>query len=166
MQLRLLAAGIFPLLPIIEPMSPDHPAPSILLVEDDQMDVMNVQRELRRQNINVPLLHARNGRDALKMLRGEGEEPKINLPSLVMLDINMPRMNGLELLEVLRSDPEFAGLNVFIMTTSDLESDRLKAQQLAVSGYIIKPLNFDSFGEGGTSVDGFSLFLDLLKLKQ
>ena len=147
-------------------MSPDHPAPSILLVEDDQMDVMNVQRELRRQNINVPLIHARNGRDALKMLRGEGGEPKINLPSLVMLDINMPRMNGLELLEVLRSDPEFVGLNVFIMTTSDLESDRLKAQQLAVSGYIIKPLNFDSFGEGGTSVDGFSLFLDLLKLKQ
>ena len=56
-------------------------------------------------------------------------------------------------------------LNVFIMTTSDLESDRLKAQQLAVSGYIIKPLSFDTFGEGGTSVDGFSLFLDLLKLK-
>ncbi len=146
-------------------MSADHPTPSILLVEDDQMDVMNVQRELRRQNINVPLVHARNGRDALKMLRGEGGEPKIAKPSLVMLDINMPRMNGLELLEALRSDPEFVGLNVFIMTTSDLESDRLRAQQLAVSGYIIKPLSFDTFGEGGTSVDGFSLFLDLLKLK-
>jgi len=143
----------------------DHPARSILLVEDDQMDVMNVQRELRRQNIDVPLVHARNGRDALKMLRGEGGEPKIAKPNLVMLDINMPRMNGLELLEILRSDPEFVGLNVFIMTTSDLESERLKAQQLAVSGYIIKPLSFDTFGEGGTSVDGFSLFLDLLKLK-
>ena len=146
-------------------MSADYPTPSILLVEDDQMDVMNVQRELRRQNINVPLVHARNGRDALKMLRGEDGEPKIAKPSLVMLDINMPRMNGLELLETLRSDPEFAGLNVFIMTTSDLESDRLKAQQLAVSGYIIKPLSFDTFGEGGTSIDGFSLFLDLLRLK-
>ena len=146
-------------------MSAAYPTPSILLVEDDQMDVMNVQRELRRQNINVPLVHARNGRDALKMLRGEGTEPKIAKPSVVMLDINMPRMNGLELLETLRSDPEFVGLNVFIMTTSDLESERLKAQQLAVSGYIIKPLSFDSFGEGGTSVDGFSLFLDLLKLK-
>ncbi|MCC3152627.1 response regulator [Hymenobacter sp. BT770] len=146
-------------------MSADYPTPSILLVEDDQMDVMNVQRELRRQNINVPLVLARNGRDALRMLRGEGSEPKIAKPSLVMLDINMPRMNGLELLETLRSDPEFVGLNVFIMTTSDLESERLKAQQLAVSGYIIKPLSFDTFGEGGTSVDGFSLFLDLLKLK-
>lgn len=146
-------------------MSPDHPTPSILLVEDDQMDVMNVQRELRRQNINVPIVHARNGRDALKMLRGEGGEPKIARPSLAMLDINMPRMNGLELLEALRSDPEFVNLNVFIMTTSDLDTDRLKAQQLAVSGYIVKPLNFDTFGEGGSSVDGFSLFLDLLKLK-
>ncbi|MCI1186524.1 response regulator [Hymenobacter sp. DH14] len=147
-------------------MSPDHSAPSILLVEDDQMDVMNVQRELRRQNINVPIIHARNGREALKMLRGEGGEPKIAKPSLAMLDINMPRMNGLELLEALRADPEFADLNVFIMTTSDLDTDRLKAQQLAVSGYIIKPLSFDTFGEGGTSVDGFSLFLDLLKLKE
>jgi CheY-like chemotaxis protein len=146
-------------------MPSDHSAPSILLVEDDQMDVMNVQRELRRQNINVPLIHARNGREALKLLRGEGGEPKIAKPSLVMLDINMPRMNGLELLEVLRSDPEFVNLNVFIMTTSDLESDRLKAQQLAVSGYIIKPLSFERFGEGGTSVDGFSLFLDLIKMK-
>ena len=130
------------------------------------MDVMNVQRELRRQNINVPIVHARNGRDALKMLRGEGGEPKIARPSLAMLDINMPRMNGLELLEALRADPEFADLNVFIMTTSDLDTDRFKAQQLAVSGYIIKPLNFDTFGEGGSGVDGFSLFLDLLKLKE
>ena len=147
-------------------MLPDPPVPSILLVEDDQMDVMNVQRELRRQNINVPLVHARNGREALNLLRGEGEQAKIDKPSVVMLDINMPRMNGLELLEILRSDPEFVGLNVFIMTTSDLESDRFKAQHLAVSGYIIKPLSFDTFGEGGTSIDGFSLFLDLLKLKQ
>ena len=159
-------ADIFSLLPNPLPMSADHATPSILLVEDDQMDVMNVQRELRRQNIDVALVHARNGRDALKMLRGEGDEPKIAKPNLVMLDINMPRMNGLELLEILRSDPDFMDLNVFIMTTSDLDSDRLKAQQLAVSGYIIKPLSFDTFGgENGTSVDGFSLFLDLLQLK-
>ena len=147
-------------------MSADYPTPSILLVEDDQMDVMNVQRELRRQNINVPLVHARNGRDALKMLRGEDGEPRIAKPSLVMLDINMPRMNGLELLEVLRSDPEFMGLNVFIMTTSDLDTDRLRAKELAVSGYIVKPLNFENFGEGGSTIDGFSLFLDLVKMKQ
>ena len=150
-------------------MSPTYsPAasPSILLVEDDQMDVMNVQRELRKQNIDVPLVHARNGREALNLLRGENGEARIALPNVVMLDINMPRMNGLELLDILRSDPEFVGLNVFIMTTSDLDSDRLRAQQLAVSGYIIKPLTFDKFGEGGATVDGFSLFLDLVRMKQ
>ena len=141
--------------------------PAILLVEDDQMDVMNVQRELRKQNINVPLTHARNGREALNMLRGENGETKIARPSLVMLDLNMPRLNGLELLKILRDDPEFADLNVFIMTTSDLDVDRSGASGLGVSGYIIKPLTFDSFGgEGGGTVDGFSLFLDLLKLKQ
>ncbi len=146
-------------------MSPES-TPSILLVEDDQMDVMNVQRELRRQHIEVPLTHARNGREALDLLRGENGQEKITKPNLVMLDINMPRMNGLELLAALRADPEFADLNVFIMTTSDLDADRFKAQQLAVSGYIIKPLSFETFGEGGTSVDGFSLFLDLIQLKR
>ncbi|TGE22986.1 response regulator [Hymenobacter metallicola] len=146
-------------------MSTDAFAPSILLVEDDQMDIMNVQRELRKHDINVPLHIAKNGREALHLLRGEGGQTQISKPSVVMLDINMPRMNGLELLDNLRSDPEFVGLNVFIMTTSDLETDRLKARDLAVSGYIIKPLNFDKFGEGGSTVDGFSLFLDLLRLK-
>ena len=151
-------------------MSPTDSTPataSILLVEDDQMDVMNVQRELRKQHIDVPLIHARNGREALNMLRGENGEAKIARPSLVMLDINMPRLNGLELLKILRSDAEFQDLNVFIMTTSDLDTDRLGAQSLNVSGYIIKPLTFDSFGgEHGGTVDSFSLFLDLLKLKE
>jgi CheY-like chemotaxis protein len=141
-------------------------SPSILLVEDDQMDVMNVQRELRKQNITVPLIHARNGREALNLLRGENGETKIERPSLVMLDLNMPRLNGLELLKILRADPELSDLSVFIMTTSDLDIDRSGAAGLGVSGYIIKPLTFDSFGgEGGGTVDGFSLFLDLLKLK-
>jgi CheY-like chemotaxis protein len=141
-------------------------SPSILLVEDDQMDVMNVQRELRKQNITVPLVHARNGREALNLLRGENGETRIDRPSLVMLDLNMPRLNGLELLKILRADPEFTDLNVFVMTTSDLDVDRSGASELGISGYIIKPLTFDSFGgEGGGTVDSFSLFLDLLKLK-
>ena len=145
-------------------MSPES-SPSILLVEDDQMDVMNVQRELRKQNITVPLTHARNGREALNLLRGENGEARIARPSVVMLDLNMPRLNGLELLKILRADSEFRDLNVFIMTTSDLDVDRSGARDLGISGYIIKPLTFDSFGEGGGGVDSFSLFLDLLKLK-
>lgn len=139
---------------------------SLMLVEDDHMDVRNVERELRKINVNLPLHTAKNGREALAMLRGEGM-PKLDpLPSVIMLDINMPKMNGLEFLTELRKDPELKDLNVFIMTTSSEESDRFAAQDLKVSGYIEKPLTFDSFGGvNGATIDSFSLFLDLLKLK-
>jgi CheY-like chemotaxis protein len=139
---------------------------SILLVEDDYMDVRNVERELKKINVNLPLHVARNGREALAMLRGEGM-PAINpLPKVVMLDINMPKMNGIEFLTEVRKDPILRDLNVFIMTTSTEEKDRLAGKSLNVSGYIEKPLTFDSFGgKNGSSIDSFSLFLDLLKLK-
>ncbi len=143
-----------------------EPETSILLVEDDLLDAMNVERELRKLGITVPLRQARNGRDALNMLRGTPTQlPMDPLPALVLLDINMPRMNGLELLAELRADPRLRHLQVFIMTTSEEEPDRTQAHQLNVAGYIIKPLTFDRFGEGGTGVDGFSLFVELLKLK-
>lgn len=139
---------------------------SIMLVEDDYMDARNVERELRKINVNIPLHTAKNGREALAMLRGEGM-PKIDpLPKVVMLDINMPKMNGIEFLTEIRRDPILKDLNVFIMTTSSEDSDRMAAQNLKVSGYIEKPLTFDSFGgEHGSTIDSFSLFLDLLKLK-
>jgi len=139
---------------------------SLLLVEDDYLDIKNVERELKKINVNLPLYTARNGREALDMLRGEGM-PKLNpLPRVVMLDINMPKMNGIEFLTEIRKDPELKDLNVFIMTTSSEDTDRMAAQNLNVSGYIEKPLTFDSFGgTNGSSIDSFSLFLDLLKLK-
>ncbi|MDQ4141206.1 MAG: response regulator [Bacteroidota bacterium] len=140
--------------------------PSILLVEDDYLDVMSVQRELRKLNINLPLHVARNGREALSMLKGEGQAALNPLPSVVMLDINMPKMNGLELLSEIRKDVDLQYLNVFITTTSMEDSDRTKAEDLEVSGYIEKPLSFDTFGNHSSSrIDSFSLFLDLLKLK-
>ncbi|AMM50258.1 two-component response regulator [Rufibacter sp. DG15C] len=139
---------------------------SILLVEDDYLDAMSVERELRKIKVMVPLHKAKNGREALAMLRGEPGTPKLSpLPTVVLLDINMPRMNGIEFLQEIRKDPSLSGLNVFIMTTSNEDSDRHAAQDLRVSGYIVKPLSFDSFGEGGSGIDSFSLFLDLLKLK-
>ncbi|QHL87320.1 response regulator [Nibribacter ruber] len=139
---------------------------SILLVEDDYLDAMSVERELRKIKVMVPLHKAKNGREALAMLRGEPGTPKLNpLPTVVLLDINMPRMNGIEFLQEIRRDPAFTNLNVFIMTTSNEDSDRHAAQDLRVSGYIVKPLSFDSFGEGGSGIDSFSLFLDLLKMK-
>lgn len=135
--------------------------PQILLVEDDYMDIISVERELRKLSINLPLLIARNGQEALTMLKKED-----SLPSVVMLDINMPRMNGLEFLTEIRKDKELEHLNVFITTTSMEDSDRSEAANLNVSGYIEKPLTFDTFGNRSSSrIDTFSLFLELLKLK-
>lgn len=138
---------------------------NILLVEDDYLDTMNVERELKKIGLEHPVFAARNGREALNMLRGEGVEKISPAPSVILLDINMPRMNGLEFLEELRRDPEFSHIPVFIMTTSNEETDRLAAQRLNVSGYIVKPLSFDSFERSHSSLDSFSLFLDLIKLK-
>ncbi len=139
---------------------------NILLVEDDYLDIMNVERELKKLNINLPLHVARNGREALNMLRGEGGASKITpAPKVVLLDINMPKMNGIEFLEVVRKDPELMHLNVFVMTTSNEESDRLAAQNLRATGYIVKPLSFDKFGGDNSTIDSFSLMLDLLKMK-
>lgn len=138
---------------------------NILLVEDDYLDIMNVERELKKINIEYPIHVARNGREALNMLRGEGTEKISPAPSVILLDINMPKMNGLEFLEELRREPEFSHIPVFIMTTSNEETDRMAAQRLNVSGYIVKPLTFDTFEKGPSSLDSFSLFLDLIKLK-
>ena len=141
-------------------------AVSILLVEDDYLDIMNVERELSKINLTRPLHVARNGREALNMLRGtEGADKITPAPSLILLDINMPKMNGLEFLAELRREPEFSHIPVFIMTTSNEETDRMAAQRLNVTGYIVKPLTFDSFEKSHSSLDSFSLFLDLIKLK-
>lgn len=139
---------------------------TILLVEDDYLDIMNVERELKKLNINLPLHVARNGREALNMLRGEGGATKLSpTPKVVLLDINMPKMNGIEFLEAVRKDPELMHLNVFIMTTSNEETDRLAAQNLRATGYIVKPLSFDKFGGDNATIDSFNLMLDLLKMK-
>ena len=138
---------------------------NILLVEDDYLDIMNVERELKKIGINQPLHVARNGREALKMLRGEGVPKIAPAPKVILLDINMPKMNGIEFLTELRHDPEFSHIPVFIMTTSNEETDRIAAQKLQVSGYILKPLSFENFDNNLSSLDSFSLFLDLIKLK-
>jgi CheY-like chemotaxis protein len=138
---------------------------NILLVEDDYLDIMNVERELKKIGIAQPLHVARNGREAIKMLRGNGVEKITPAPEVILLDINMPKMNGIEFLTELRHDPEFSHIPVFIMTTSNEETDRMSAQKLQVSGYILKPLSFENFNNNMSSLDSFTLFLDLIKMK-
>jgi CheY-like chemotaxis protein len=136
---------------------------NILLVEDDYVDILTVERAFKKVNANHKLYIANDGKQALAMLRGEGTE-KINpRPSIIMLDINLPKMNGLEFLSELRKDEELRDIKVFITTTSDHENDRDLSKQLGVSGYIVKPVNFSN---PTSSFDNFNLLIDLLNLKK
>ncbi|MBL0097783.1 MAG: response regulator [Bacteroidetes bacterium] len=119
---------------------------NILLVEDDSVDVMNVQRAFKKNNITNPLHIAFNGVEALNMIRGSNGRPKLNpKPRIILLDINMPKMNGLEFLRELRNDPELKSTTVFVMTTSNDDQDKVEAYRLNVAGYILKPLSFEKF---------------------
>ena len=139
--------------------------PSILLVEDDHLDSIQLERELRKQNITNPLHVARNGREALEMLHGgriEKIEPK---PSVVILDINMPRLNGFEFLYLLRKDPELRDLKVFILTTSNDTAERNLAKDLGAAGYLIKPFTFENLSTGQNASEDFKLLLQALQGK-
>ena len=117
---------------------------NILLVEDDEVDVMNVQRSFKKNNISNPLYIAGNGVEALEMLRN-GSVPSQN--RLILLDINMPKMNGIEFLRALRADPALRASPVVVLTTSNDDKDRMESFQLNVAGYLLKPVTFNSFVE-------------------
>lgn len=124
----------------------------ILLVEDDRVDVMTVQRVLEINNISNPLYVARTGVEALGMLRGDGF-PRIEpTPSLVLLDLNLPKMGGIELLKELRADPEFHSLPVIVLTSSNEPRDRDAAFEFEVEDYIVKPHSFDEFSSAIATV--------------
>ena len=118
---------------------------NILLVEDDEVDVMNVKRAFRKNNLTNPIFHAGNGIEALQILRGETAAEMIGLPRIILLDLNMPRMGGIEFLHELRKDAYLKNISVFVMTTSNEDKDKVDAYNLNVAGYILKPLSMESF---------------------
>jgi CheY-like chemotaxis protein len=134
---------------------------NILLVEDDTLDVMDARRTLDRMNILYKMHVAKNGEEALDYLtevtaRGSGDRPDI-----ILLDLNMPKMNGLEFLATIRKKNEWKDIKVFVITTSDEGEDKEVTQRLGVSGYIVKPLKFNN----PSSIDSFNLMIDLLNIK-
>ena len=131
---------------------------NILLVEDDEVDVMNVRRAFKKNNIGNPLWVAGNGLDALELLRGP-EIPRER--RLVLLDLNMPRMDGIEFLRALRADPELGLTPVVVLTTSDDERDRVNAYNLNVAGYILKPVTFVSFVEAMATLNKYWTLVEL-----
>jgi CheY-like chemotaxis protein len=121
---------------------------NILLVEDDELDVMNVQRAFKKNNVSNPLFVAGNGVEALAMLRGEPGHPAFPPERrLILLDLNMPKMGGIEFLREVRKDPKLHSLTVIVLTTSDEERDKVEAYNLNVAGYILKPITLAAFVE-------------------
>ena len=117
----------------------------ILLVEDDRVDIMTVQRAMKKIDVSNPLHVARTGVEALGMLRGDGF-PKIEpTPSLILLDLNLPKLGGIEFLKELRADPDLGNLQVIVLTSSNEPSDRAAAFEYEVDDYIVKPHSFEDF---------------------
>ena len=124
----------------------------ILLVEDDRVDIMTVQRAFKKNGIGNPLHIARTGHEALAMLRGEGC-PKIDPPpELILLDLNLPKMSGIEFLQELRTDPQLKSLRIIVLTSSNEPRDREAAFRYEVDDYIVKPHSFEEFSRAMATV--------------
>ncbi len=135
---------------------------SILIVDDDEVDVLNIERAFHKVKIVNPLFRARDGLEALAMLRGQNGYPQMQPPpKIVLLDINMPRMNGMEMLQELRADPVLNSLNVVMLTTSNEEQDRHDAYRLNVAGYILKPVVPAKFIEAISTLNQYWNLIEL-----
>ena len=143
--------------------NPDAPSMAgqpvnILLVEDDELDVENVRRAFRKNNIANPLWTAGNGVEALEMLRTDVVPAQRRL---VLLDLNLPRMNGLEFLHAIRRDPALSSTPVVVLTTSNDERDKVEAYHLNVAGYLLKPVSFASFAELMSTLNKYWALVEL-----
>lgn len=131
---------------------------NILLIEDDQVDVMNVKRAFEKNRIANPLYVAGDGLEAMEMLRA-GKVPRER--RIILLDLNMPRMNGIEFLRALRADPELMLTPVVVLTTSDDERDKISAYNLNVAGYLLKPVTFINFVEVMAALNKYWTLVEL-----
>lgn len=131
---------------------------NVLLVEDDEIDAMNVRRAFQKNRIANPLYVAGDGIEALETLRA-GQVPGER--RLILLDLNMPRMNGLEFLRELRNDPQLKSASVVVLTTSDDDRDRVEAYNLNVAGYILKPVTFENFCEAMATLNKYWTLVEL-----
>jgi CheY-like chemotaxis protein len=113
----------------------------ILMVEDDMVDVMSVKRAMKELQYTVPLVHMNNGEEALAYLN-QAANPR---PAIILLDLNMPRMNGIEFLKIVKNDPGLKMLPVVVLTTSRAEVDKMESFNLGVAGYMIKPVDHQKF---------------------
>lgn len=134
---------------------------NILLVEDDTLDVMDAKRTLDKMGVLHIIQVAKNGEEALQYLEKVDKENPDSKPDVILLDLNMPKMNGIEFLATLRKSERWKGIKVFVLTTSEEREDKEQTKKLGVSGYIVKPLKLNN----PSSIDSFNLMIDLLNIK-
>jgi CheY-like chemotaxis protein len=113
----------------------------ILLVEDDTVDTMTVTRALKEIHVNNGLIHVSNGKEALEYLMSADNEK----PCIILLDLNMPKMNGFEFLHAIKKDDLLKMIPIVILTTSKEEQDKIDSFKLSVAGYMIKPVDYQKF---------------------
>ena len=122
----------------------------ILLAEDNEDDIIIIERVWKKNSINNQLCVVRDGEECLEYLRHQGEYSDLKKypdPGLLLLDLNMPKMGGLETLKEIRNDPVLSRLPVVIMTTSRSDEDRLQSFDLKVNAYVVKPVGFENLIE-------------------
>jgi len=124
---------------------------AIMLVEDDEVDAMTVRRALKELHVTNPLVQAEHGEEALGYLRQPGRD----LPCIILLDLNMPVMGGIELLQVIKHDAALKRIPVVVLTTSDEQQDKVASFDLGVAGYIRKPVDYQQFVEAVRSIDTY-----------
>ena len=123
----------------------------ILLVEDDQVDVMTVKRALKEIHVINPVVNMENGEEALLYLRNPDNEK----PCIILLDLNMPIMNGIEFLQVMKHDPLLRRIPVVVLTTSEEQQDKINSFDLGVAGYMAKPVDYRQFVEVMRTIDAY-----------
>ncbi|MCR4304764.1 MAG: response regulator [Gallionella sp.] len=123
----------------------------ILLVEDDQVDVMTVMRALKEIHVTNPVVNLENGAEALKYLR----DPDRVKPCIILLDLNMPVMNGIEFLQVAKHDDRLRRIPVVVLTTSGEQQDKVNSFDLGVAGYMAKPVDYRQFVEVMRTIDAY-----------
>jgi CheY-like chemotaxis protein len=127
----------------------------LLHVEDDDICQMMLSREFKKARIANPISGACDGIEALEMLRGTNGHERLPRPFLILLDLNMPRMNGMEFLKELRRDEDLKKSIVFVLTTSDADEDKVRAYNLGVAGYILKSNPANAFLQATALLDTY-----------
>jgi CheY-like chemotaxis protein len=136
---------------------------NILLVEDDDVAAEAVSRNLKKLSIDYPIIHANDGLEALEILSNKHSEKKITKPFLVLLDLNMPRMNGFEFLRTIRSDDKLKESVVFVLTTSDDDKDRSRAYHECIAGYMVKSSVGPQFAKLAALLESYKMAVTLPK---